>query len=33
VDAWRALFTQAKFVSDGMSPNELPPVECTKPQK
>jgi hypothetical protein len=28
VDAWRALFTQAKFVSDGMSPNELPPVEC-----
>jgi hypothetical protein len=33
VDAWRALFTQAKFVSDGMSPNELPPVECGKPQK
>jgi hypothetical protein len=28
VDAWRALFTQAKFVSDGISPNELPPVEC-----
>jgi len=28
LDAWRALFTQAKFVSDGMSPNELPPVEC-----
>jgi hypothetical protein len=28
VDAWRALFTQAKFVSDGTSPNELPPVEC-----
>jgi V8-like Glu-specific endopeptidase len=28
VDAWRALFTQAKFVSDGMSPAELPPVEC-----
>jgi hypothetical protein len=30
VDAWRELFTQAKFVSDGMSPNELPPVECPK---
>jgi hypothetical protein len=28
LDAWRALFTQAKFVSDGMSPNELPPVDC-----
>ncbi len=33
VDAWRALFTQAKFVSDGMSPNELPPVECGKPSQ
>ena len=34
LDAWRALFTQAKFVSDGMSPNELPPVECGRaPQK
>jgi len=28
LDAWRALFTQAKFVADGMSPNELPPVDC-----
>ena len=28
LDAWRALFTQAEFVSGGMSPNELPPVEC-----
>ena len=33
VDAWRALFTQAKFVSDGMSANELPPVECGKPSQ
>jgi hypothetical protein len=33
VDAWRALFTQAKFVADGMSPNELPPVECGSPSQ
>lgn len=28
VDTWAALFTQAQLVVDGMSPNELPPVEC-----
>jgi V8-like Glu-specific endopeptidase len=28
LDAWRPLFTQAQAVVDGMSPGELPPVEC-----
>jgi V8-like Glu-specific endopeptidase len=28
LDAWRPLFTQAQAVVDGMSPAELPPVEC-----
>jgi hypothetical protein len=28
IDSWAALFTQAQAVVDGMSPNELPPVEC-----
>lgn len=28
VDAWRPLFTHAQAVVDGMSPLELPPVEC-----
>ncbi len=28
IDAWRPLFTQAELVVQGMSPNELPPVEC-----
>jgi V8-like Glu-specific endopeptidase len=28
IDAWRPLFTQAELVIQGMSPNELPPVEC-----
>jgi hypothetical protein len=28
LDSWAALFTQAQLVVDGMSPNELPPVEC-----
>jgi len=28
LDAWAALFTQAQLVVEGMSPNELPPVEC-----
>ncbi len=28
LDAWSPLFTQAQAVVDGMSPAELPPVEC-----
>jgi V8-like Glu-specific endopeptidase len=28
IDAWRPLFTQAELVIQGMSVNELPPVEC-----
>lgn len=28
LDSWASLFTQAQLVVDGMSPNELPPVEC-----
>ena len=28
LDAWRPLFTQAQAVVDGMSPAELPPIEC-----
>jgi V8-like Glu-specific endopeptidase len=28
IDAWRPLFTQAELVVQGMSPNELPPVDC-----
>jgi hypothetical protein len=28
LDAWASLFTQAQLVVDGMSPNELPPVDC-----
>jgi hypothetical protein len=28
LDSWAALFTQAQAVVDGMSLNELPPVEC-----
>ncbi len=28
VDAWRSLFTHAQAVVDGMSPLELPPVDC-----
>jgi hypothetical protein len=28
IDAWRPLFTQAELVVQGMSVNELPPVEC-----
>ena len=28
VDAWRPLFTHAQAVVDGMSPLELPPVDC-----
>jgi hypothetical protein len=28
LDAWRQVFAQAQMVSDGMSPSELPPIEC-----
>ena len=28
VDAWRSVFTQAQAVVDGMSPAELPPIDC-----
>ena len=28
LDSWASLFTQAQLVVDGLSPNELPPVEC-----
>jgi hypothetical protein len=28
VDAWRPVFTQAQAVVDGMSPAELPPIDC-----
>ena len=28
LDAWRPVFTQAQAVVDGMSPAELPPIEC-----
>jgi V8-like Glu-specific endopeptidase len=28
IDAWRPLFTQAELVVQGMSVNELPPVDC-----
>jgi hypothetical protein len=28
LDSWRQLFSHAQMVSEGMSPSELPPVEC-----
>jgi hypothetical protein len=28
LDAWRPVFTQAQAVVDGMSPAELPPIDC-----
>jgi hypothetical protein len=28
LDAWRPLFAAAQMVSEGMSPTELPPIEC-----
>lgn len=28
LDAWRSLFAQAQLVSEGLSPIELPPLEC-----
>ncbi len=29
LDAWRSLFAQAQLVSEGLSPIELPPLECS----
>jgi hypothetical protein len=28
LDAWRQVFSHAHMVSEGMSPSELPPIEC-----
>jgi hypothetical protein len=31
IDAYRLVFTHARFIADGTSPNELPPLECVVP--
>lgn len=31
IDAFRLVFTHAQFISDGLSPQELPPLECGTP--
>lgn len=28
LDSWRQLFSHAQMISEGMSPSELPPIEC-----
>ena len=30
IDAYRLVFAHARLVADGLAPNELPPLECTK---
>ncbi len=29
IDAYRLVFAHARLISDGLAPNELPPLECT----
>lgn len=30
IDAYRLVFAHARLVADGLEPNELPPLECSK---
>jgi len=30
IDAYRLVFAHARLVADGLAPNELPPLECSK---
>src|SRR5690606_33815332 len=31
LDRWRSVFSNAKLIAEGASPNELPPLDCTEP--